>query len=147
MKFSLKTVLPILLGVALWNLMPGMTAKLIALGVATVIIAVPILRRKYDGRQTRSRMMALMLTVAVISASTMPAPAQSRDWAPEGESVVEVQLACGLYCKLAWGLVGSAGYDIITSVLGWWIDNVWDQAIPACSANCMDLGDFLIDGR
>ncbi len=133
MKFFLKTVLPIFLGVVLWNLLPGTAAKIIALGVAAVIIAVPILRGKYGGRDTRSRMTALMLTVAILSASTLPAPAQrSGDWSPQGENVVEVQraeFACGFWCKVGWGLAISVGYDIIKSVLGWWIANVWDQDI------------------
>lgn len=132
MNFFLKTVLPILAGVALWNLMPGMTAKLIALGVAAVIIAVPILRGKYLAHQeTRGRMIALMLTVALISASTLPAPAQSRAWAPEGESMAQVQFVCGFWCKVAWGIGGSAVWDGIKAGVSWWFDNVWDTTFPA----------------
>ena len=56
MKFFLKRVLPILLGVVLWNVMPGTVAKLIALGVATAVISVPILRGKYGGQDTRRRL-------------------------------------------------------------------------------------------
>jgi hypothetical protein len=130
MKFFLKTALPILLGVVLWNLMPGTASKLIVLGVATVVILVPILRGKYGGHDTPRRVTSLLLTVAILSASTLPAATQRTDWAPQGEDVAQVQRAemgCSFWCMLAWGLVGGAAYDALKWGIRWWIDNEWGE--------------------
>jgi hypothetical protein len=163
MKFFLKTVLPILLGVVLWNVMPGTVAKLIALGVAAAVISVPILRGKYGGQDTRGRMTSLMLTVAILSASTLPAPAEGRDWSPQGEDVAEVQLACGFWCMVAWGLGMGAVYDGAKGVFRWWLQEVLNQEFSVCDedggrqglgaflygegSGCMGLENFSIEGR
>lgn len=75
MSKTLQTVGPILAGVVLWNLVPGLAAKLILLCTAVAVVVASLLLKRRgtlgSGERGRDRVAGFMVTAAVLLAATL----------------------------------------------------------------------------
>ena len=133
MRTLLRPALGILSGLAVWQLLPGLTAKLIAAGALGVVGVVVFLRSRQDARR---RATGLLLTLALLSGSALPAVDRG---APQVGHTVEVQSAeIGYWGWLGLALLGGLLYDGAKWLAGeWWDQDGVGHPYPA-GANCSE---------
>ena len=122
MKKFLKPAAGIAVGLVIWQLLPGVAAKAVAFVVCTAAVA-------YAVRRDRKRTTALLLTVAILSASALP-PAPVTYVGP----AVEIQAAEMALPPWAWAasaIAAGAFYDAFFFLAMMW----WDQASECCEGS------------
>ena len=115
MKKYLIPASAILSGLVAWQLLPGLTAKLVTAGALLVIAVAYLVRGKRDAR---NRAGSLLLTFALLSGSLAPA-AQ-----PAAQEVPQVQTA-----EIGWGMwfVFAVGAGLFYDGIKWLAGEWWDQ--------------------
>ena len=123
MRTLLRPALGIVAGLLVWQLLPGVTSKVIAFVVCTGFVA-------YHVRRDRKRTTALLVTVAILSASALPpSPVQL---GPDGENVPALQAAeMSPWLWFAAAIAGGVVYDGFMFLAGLW----WEEASACCPAN------------
>lgn len=133
----LMTAIPVLAGVAAWNLAPGGEVKALLVLAAAAAIGHTLSRAmRGGGKEVDLRVAGLALTIAVLLSALLPMDAPEREDVSSGSSdVVEsVQYACGFWCKAGWSLGGSIAYDGIKAAIGWWEDQMDSFKRNHCAA-------------
>ena len=117
MRFFFNKVLPLVVGFTLWQVLPGVTSKVIVGGGAVTYLAFLYVRHRRD---TRRRITALLLVFALLGATTLPAAAQRGE-----QGTVQVQQAgCGLKCFFALAIAGGMFYDGFKWVFFFWLEGL-----------------------